>query len=143
MFWHFLGSSCRHPASIGRRGRRQRRLRHPPRSKRRRLVCEGLEQRMLLAHIVVDWNGGVGSWNVAANWTPNVVPCNSATDTYSVLIDGSEVGAASEVNLDISCSVNGVTIDASETLNILNSRSLTVASGGYQEDVAWQARVSV
>ena len=66
------------------------------------------------------WNGGNGNWNVAANWN-NGVP----NGNYNVFIDGGNP-VSSAVTLNISPSVNNLTIDSDDSLAISNGDSLTV-----------------
>ncbi|MCC7087342.1 MAG: hypothetical protein IT427_20260 [Pirellulales bacterium] len=73
------------------------------------------------------WNGGVGNWNTATNWTPNVVPNNSGEDTYSVFIDGSKLGA-STVTMNANLTINALTIDLGDSLTVQNSRTLAVVN---------------
>jgi hypothetical protein len=85
-----------------------------------------LAQPAHAAALSATWNGGVGNWNVGANWSGGVVPCNTASNTYSVDIDGGNTGVISSVTLDINCTIDNLTVDAGDSLVIPNIRSLTV-----------------
>src|SRR5438105_14778449 len=58
------------------------------------------------------WNGGAGNWNIPGNWSAGTVP-NSGTT--SVFIDGGNV-LNSAVTLNISASVNNITLDSGDHL---------------------------
>src|SRR5271169_2478305 len=62
------------------------------------------------------WNGGTGNWSAKTDWSTGVVP----NGNVNVFIDGPGVSA---VNLDISVSVNNLTLDSSD--------SLAINSGGF------------
>lgn len=72
------------------------------------------------------WVGGAGTWNTAANWSPAVVPNGTSV---VVRIDGGSP-SASQVTLDLSPSLGGLTVDAGDALAIPNGRSMTVYAGG-------------
>src|SRR5947208_1054220 len=71
------------------------------------------------------WNGGIGNWNSPGNWSTGVVP-NSGTT--SVFIDGGKVGA-SIVNLDLTATINALTIDSGDTLSFASGTGLTLNGG--------------
>lgn len=79
-----------------------------------------------LSQTDVVWNGGIGFWNNAANWTPNVIPNDAGGSTYRVLIDDGN-GTASFVTLNQSATVSGLVIDAEDTLDVQNGRVFTLA----------------
>src|SRR5262245_9746315 len=73
----------------------------------------------LLAHVSalaepvnVTWNGGIGTWSDAANWTPSVVPNNGvpAGSFYNAIVDGGLAGTSNAV------------IELGETFSISNLR---------------------
>lgn len=66
------------------------------------------------------WAGGAGNWSNASLWSGGVP--NSTTNAF---IDGGKA-IASPVNLDISGSVNNLTISSGDSLGIGNNLSLTV-----------------
>jgi len=72
------------------------------------------------------WKGGTGNWSAAANWSAGV-PNNGApaNTTYNVFIDGGNA-AHSAVTLDISATINTVTVDADDSLTQNNNTSFTV-----------------
>jgi hypothetical protein len=76
----------------------------------------------------VAWLGGVGSWNNAAMWSGGVVPNNSGTTTYNVLIDGGRAGASTVMATGAAnnFAVDSLAIDAGDqftagTLSITHS----------------------
>ncbi|MCX5653835.1 MAG: hypothetical protein NTY65_04195, partial [Planctomycetota bacterium] len=87
------------------------------------------DQPALAEQIISIWNGGAGNWNTAAGWTPVVVPNNGGGNTYDVRIDGGNA-AASNVTLNISPTIDLLTVDALDSLTIPNAYNLTVAGGG-------------
>ena len=72
------------------------------------------------------WKGGTGNWSAAANWSAGV-PNNGApaNTTYNVFIDGGNA-AHSAVTLDISATINTLTVDADDSLTQNNNTSFTV-----------------
>src|SRR5438067_2139926 len=83
------------------------------------------------AQAVATWVGGTGNWNVAANWSPAVVPNNGTPVgmTYKVRIDA-DSGTNSVVTLNGSFTIDQLTVDAGDTLSIANGNTLTLAAGG-------------
>ena len=79
--------------------------------------------------IDVDWNGGTGNWNAAANWTPAVVPNNSGPTTYRARIDNGKTTTTSTVALDTNATVDGLVVDSGDTLNVNAGRTLKVNGG--------------
>lgn len=69
------------------------------------------------------WKGGAGNWSTAANWSAGV-----PTSSSNVLICGG-CGTASPVTLDISSTINNLTIDSNASLSFNNNILLTVAGG--------------
>jgi hypothetical protein len=73
-----------------------------------------------------NWVGpAAGNWSVAANWSAGV-PNNSGLKTFNVFIDHGKA-QHSVVTLDISPTINNLTIDNDDSLNISNNRILTIA----------------
>jgi hypothetical protein len=73
------------------------------------------------------WNGGAGNWSTPGNWSGGVVP---NTPTNVVFIDGGNA-LASNVTLDVSESIRGLTLDAGDTLRFGGSSlSFTLNGGG-------------
>ena len=93
------------------------------------VVVLSADRPALAGQIISTWNGGASNWNTAAKWTPAVVPNNGGGNTYDVRIDGSNA-AASNVTLDLSPTIDLLTVDADDRLTIANAYSLTVAGGG-------------
>lgn len=82
----------------------------------------GLPRRGLAAFSTtnIDWGGGSGLWNVAANWTPAEVPDNVACETYDVQI----AGATSSVLLNMDPTINSLTLENGAAVNV-DAGSLT------------------
>jgi hypothetical protein len=73
-----------------------------------------------------NWIGPAASnWNNSANWSAGV-PNNAGGNTFNVFIDNGRLGT-SAVTLDISPTINNLTIDADDSLAISNGNSLTIA----------------
>jgi len=66
------------------------------------------------------WNGGTGQWSSAGNWNSGLPGISS-----DVLIDNGNL-VNSVVNLDAYASINNLTIDSGDTLNILNAYNLAI-----------------
>ncbi len=98
------------------------------------------------------WSGGNGSWNIASEWSGHVVPNNSGSTYYDVLIDGQPsvvssvtVGTAApksvtvtELQVDAGDSVainSGGTLAVAGTLN--DSGNLTANTGGTLTVATW------
>jgi len=94
-------------------------------------VC--LSPRVAFGQTVVndDWNGGAGNWSNPANWS-NGVPNNNSSFSYNVFIDnGNPVD--SQAILDISPTINNLTIDSGDTLSVYNTtQTLTIAGTSIQ-----------
>ena len=70
------------------------------------------------------WNGSVSDlWSNGSNWTPNTVP-NSSSAT--VIIDSA---TNNPVLIDISPTIANLTLGSSNTLDLDNDQSLTIAGG--------------
>jgi hypothetical protein len=54
-----------------------------------------------------SWNGGIGNWSNATDWTPNQVPNNGAGNTYNVTIDS---GGADMVTLNQNAMITSLTL---------------------------------
>ncbi len=78
-----------------------------------------------MALLTDNWNGGTGTWNVPGNWSAGV-PNNGGGNTFNVFIDAGNA-AVSVVTLDISPTINNLTINADDSLKIGNGTILTVA----------------
>src|SRR5262245_54901646 len=95
----------------------------------RKQLLEPLEDRSLLAQTTVSWVGGNRSWSNLLNWSPPTIPTNVAGTTYSVLIDNANA-ANSSVSLDISATIDSLTIDSADSLTLNNNVSLTIVNSG-------------
>jgi len=81
----------------------------------------------LAGAVVSTWDGGAGNWDLDTNWSPVGVPDNDG-DTYDVLID-TDALTNSVVSLNMTATIDNLTIDSDDVLNILSSRSLTLVGG--------------
>jgi hypothetical protein len=80
------------------------------------------------AVIDATWQlNGNGNWNTPANWDIGVVPNNNATDQYNVRIDNDTPNVT--VSLNISPTINNLTIDSGDALTANDGRSLTIVGG--------------
>jgi hypothetical protein len=86
-------------------------------------------QPTLAGQIVSVWDGGAGNWGTAVNWTPDGVPNNGGGNTYDVRIDDGNA-VASDVTLNLSSTIDLLTVDADDRLTISNGYSLAVVGGG-------------
>ena len=75
---------------------------------------------------IVDstWEGGTGNWSSVGSWDPNGAPDNDG-DNYRVYIDDGSLGD-SVVSLDMSVTIDSLTMSGGDTLNINNNCSLTI-----------------
>ncbi|MCM8596000.1 LEPR-XLL domain-containing protein, partial [Accumulibacter sp.] len=71
--------------------------------------------------LVASWVGGSGNWSDPTNWDIGVVPNDTATDTYEVILD---VADSATITIDQDVSIRSLT--NSETV-VVNGASLTVA----------------
>jgi len=78
------------------------------------------------AQLSIVWEGGTGTWNTPGNWDLGVVP-NNGSDTYLVFID--DLGTDSDVTLNISATIDGLTIAAGDVLNTNNGTTLSILAG--------------
>ncbi len=74
----------------------------------------------ILAQTTDVWKGGAGAWSNASLWT-NGVP----NGNFNVFIDNGNA-LASPVTLDLSPSINNLTIDSDDSLSFVNGATLTV-----------------
>ncbi len=73
-------------------------------------------------NVAATWNGGLGFWNTAVNWDIDVVP-NNSSDNYNVFVPQN----TAVVNLDISPTINNLTIGSGAQVNIQNNYALGVS----------------
>ncbi len=92
----------------------------------------GTGTRVAAAVVEATWDGGAGSllWSGANNWSPDGVPNNGIpTNTYYNVT----IGRGFTVNLDANRSIDSLTLSSGlgeqQTLNIENSRTLTIVRG--------------
>jgi hypothetical protein len=77
--------------------------------------------------IVTSWLGGVGSWSTASNWSGGVIPNNSGSTSFDVRIDaGNSAGSAVTMQGSPPITIDGLTIDAGDELDMSPSGSLTI-----------------
>jgi hypothetical protein len=77
--------------------------------------------------VTATWNGGFGTWSVASNWSPAVVPNNGGGNTFDVVIDSNNQ-VPSAVDLDILPTINTLTLNAGDSINGGNN-GFTIAGG--------------
>ena len=81
------------------------------------------------AAVNATWSGGTtGIWSTGTNWNPNGAPNNGA-NTYSVFVDGGAV-QNSAVTLDISATVNTISVTAGDSLSVNAGLTLSLAGTG-------------
>jgi fibronectin-binding autotransporter adhesin len=66
-----------------------------------------------------NWNGGIGNWSVATNWSAGV-PNNGGSNTYNVTIDSS---GADEVTLDVNSTISALTLGGVSASSLLQNKS--------------------
>jgi hypothetical protein len=95
-------------------------------------IIASLPASLQAAQVESVWNGGAGNWGQGSNWDGAISPNNGVNgNTYLVYIDRGNA-ATSSVTLDISPTIDGLELDSADTLNIINSRALTILSvGGF------------
>ena len=71
------------------------------------------------ADTISTWNGGSGNWSTAGQWTPSVVPTNTASQSYAVTI------GSGTVTLDTSPTINSL------TLNGVLTTGFDISNGQY------------
>jgi hypothetical protein len=78
--------------------------------------------------VLSQWVGGTNAnWGTAANWNPAVVPNNGGGSTYSVSLDDGFAGQL--VNINISPTIESLSILGATILSLDNSRQLAIRSG--------------
>src|SRR6266403_3302332 len=75
------------------------------------------------AAITSTWIDGNSNWNLAGHWD-NGVPNNGGGNTYTAVLNN-----GSSVNLDISVTINNLTIDAVDALTVNNGIAFALNSG--------------
>ncbi|WP_045220858.1 beta strand repeat-containing protein [Desulfonatronum thioautotrophicum] len=68
------------------------------------------------------WEGGTGNWNDATQWDTGVVP-GAANDVF---VDGGKTGIDSVVNVTSTSAAGNLTIDAGDTVDINDGRTLDI-----------------
>lgn len=71
------------------------------------------------------WNGGNGVWSNSGNWTPAVVPDGL---NFDVVIDGRKA-IASQVTVDVSPTVNSLTLNGDDSVIVPGPQSLFIDGG--------------
>ncbi|MCY2990994.1 MAG: malectin domain-containing carbohydrate-binding protein [Planctomycetota bacterium] len=112
--------SPRRSSHVGNRPRNRRAafLQRPP-QRFRRLLVERLEDRRMLTDIAAHWIGGDGNWSDPANWDIGVVPNNSGSEIYAVVVD--LPGSDPVITVDQAATVTSLT--NSETLRFATGSS--------------------
>ncbi len=85
-----------------------------------------LAEQPRATQVIATWLGGVGNWNNPALWSSGVVPNNTGATTYDVRIDGGNP-IVSNVSLNMSATVDRLTLDVGDSLRILGGCSLEIA----------------
>ena len=81
--------------------------------------------------VAVMWVGGpAGDWNVAANWSPAVVPDNNGTDTYMVTATG---GVAITIPPG-TFTIDGWTLGPTDSIRLAGGATLNVGAGPVTND---------
>lgn len=73
--------------------------------------CKSTRTSVTVTVSAITWNGSVGAWNVATNWTPNIIP--NGTQNVSI------TSGTPSLNIDF-------TLEAGNTLTLNNSGSIVV-----------------
>jgi len=68
------------------------------------------------------WAGGAGNWNVAANWCPTGVPANGS----DITVGNCKSGSTSVVTVNVSPTINNLTIAGSNSVTVVNPNRLTI-----------------
>lgn len=86
------------------------------------------------AQVDAFWSTGTANWNTAGNWTPAVIPNNgTGGNTYHVKIDNGS-GTNAIVNMNLSPTIDLLTVSAGDTLNLNNVMDLRVEIGPIVND---------
>ena len=91
------------------------------------LICGTRLSTAGAAQVDAIWLGGSGNWNVSENWSGGIVPNNSG-NTFNVFIDDGNA-VSSVVTLNMSATIDNLTIDASDLLLLDNGWTLRLVSG--------------
>lgn len=78
------------------------------------------------AQTAVSWNGGIGNWNTAADWSGGVVPNNGGGKAYDVTISNNNP----TVTLNLGVTISDLTLGSTATLQSAANNSLTIAGNG-------------
>ncbi len=79
------------------------------------------------AQIDCNWLGGIGTWSTPSQWSCGVVPNNGA-NTYNVFVDRG-AAASSVVSMNLTVRIDNLTVDAGETVEIVNGNQLFMMAG--------------
>lgn len=93
------------------------------------------------AQQTTNWVGGSGNWNVPGNWSGGAVPDNG-TSTWSVNVDNGQT-ASSSATLNISVTIDKLTVSPGDLLHIGNQRYLTVVAGTNAGTITNRGSISV
>jgi hypothetical protein len=85
------------------------------------------------AGTLVNWigptgMGGDGNWGTASDWSGGVVPNNGGGNTYSVTLPNYHPMNLYNVRLDMSLTIDNLTLDPNSGLNLVQPHTLTTAS---------------
>ncbi len=98
------------------------------------LTVAGLACISSAGSIDAIWSGpSTGEWNVPAYWNPAVIPNNSGEQVFHVHI-GPVNSSNVSVNLNLSPSIDALTVEAGNTLQFSNGFDLFIEGGVVQND---------
>lgn len=85
------------------------------------------------AQVTATWTGAGNStnWSDPANWSTPNFPNNGtpAGTTYNVVIDGNS-GATSNVMLNVTVTIDALTVNSGDSLSVNNAQRLTIINNG-------------
>ena len=105
------------------------------------LFVTSFSETAAAANLNATWNGGLGSWSTAAEWSGGVVPNNSGGNDFNVSIDGGNP-IASTVTLDSNATVSKLAIDSGDELDQVNGTTLAIAGGPAVNNGLWKLNTS-
>jgi hypothetical protein len=89
------------------------------------------------AAITSNWMDSNGNWSVSGNWT-NGIPNNGGGNTFTAVLSN-----GSAVHLDISATINNLTIGSVDSLAVNNAIALTLNSGTGAGSVANNGNITL
>jgi hypothetical protein len=96
------------------------------------LILPGFQGTVTAGEITATWMGGSGLWIFGGRWNFSPDPCSQTTYPnndfgcfFTVLIDN-DPGATSPVSLPVNVTIDGLTVDEFDSLEITDGQSLTI-----------------